>query len=154
MQTKFQEGLNGLVCATLPPAEAWVLPPPVTQPAEAPQIYIWGGSLDETRMTMPRPLAQKRVRHRVSLWVQWVSDSDIGNVAQFPVLLDAIRAYLRALQLPVPITDAITGESSNLLDLGERLLQQYGTPFALADQRYLLHTAAMTVPVTEILNPA
>lgn len=146
--------LDGLTCATLPPAQAWVLPPPVTQPADNPQIYVWGGRSDENRMTLPRFQGQKRVAHTVSLWIQWVSDSAPENVQQFPVFMDTIRLLLRSLPIPAQLTDPTTGEISTLLNLGERIIEEYGVPIALQSQGLLLHTAAMSLPVAEILNPA
>lgn len=143
-----------MVSATLPPAQAWVLPPPITQPARNPQIYIWGGQLDENRMTLPRFRGQKRVGHTFSMWIQWVSSNSDKNVQMFPVFLDSIRAFLRSLPIPAQLTDPITGEVSTLLNVGERILQEYGTPMPLADQRLLLHSAALRVVAAEILNPA
>jgi hypothetical protein len=146
--------LDGLESRTLPVAQAWVLPPPITQPADNPQIYIWGGTLDEDRYTLPRFQGQKRVAHTVSMWIQWVSSNDADLVQQFPVFLDTIRGFLRSLPIPAALTDPTTGEASVLLNVGERILQEYGIPLALADQRMLLNSAALRVVAAEILNPA
>ena len=154
VQLYVRDQLNGLTCATLPAAEAWVLPPPTTQPADNPQIYVWGGRSDESRMTIPRFRGQKRVAHTVSCWIQWVSDSDPANVQQFPVFMDTITYTLRSLPIPAQLTDPTTGLVSQLLNLGERIITEYGTPLALQAQGLLLHTAAMSLVAAEILNPA
>ena len=154
VQLYTQQQLDGLTCATLPAAQAWVLPPPTTQPADNPQIYVWGGRSDESRMTLPRFRAQKRIAHTISLWIQWVSDSNPDNVQQFPVFLDTITYTLRSLPIPAQLTDPTTGAVSTLLNMGERIITEYGTPLALQPQGLLLHTAAMSLAVAEILNPA
>lgn len=135
-------------------AQAWVLPPPVVQLAPNPQLYVWGARVDENRYTLPRFQGQKRVAYNISVWVQWASDNDPGLVQEFPVLLDAVRDYLRSVPIPAALTDPRTGAESVLLNLGERIILDYGIPIATADQRGLLHVAAFHLPVAEILNPA
>ena len=143
--------LNGLVAGNLPPTQAWVLPPPVTQPADNPQVYVWGGRLVEARATIPRGPGQKRILHRVDVYVHWASDSydPSGAVTTFPVLLDAIRQTIRSVTLPVTLTDAVTGEVSNLTDFGENLALDYSTPTTTADQRWLLNVAGLRVNAYE-----
>jgi hypothetical protein len=146
--------LNGLESAQLPPAQAWVLPPSMVQAGEFPQLFVWGGSLDEQRATLPRHQGQKRITHTLFVWVIWISDNDIGNVQNFPLLLDAIRAVVRSVVLPVELTDATTGEVSQLTDFGERIQQEYATPAAMADQRFLNNAAQLKISVHEWINPA
>lgn len=143
--------LDGLVAGSLPPAQAWVLPPPVTQPADYPQIYVWGGRLVEARATIPRGPGQKRINHRIDLYVHWTSDNsnDPNSVVAFPVLLDAIRHVMRSVPLPVELTDPVTGEVSNLTDFGENMVLDYSTPTATADQRWLMNVGAIRVNAYE-----
>lgn len=138
----------------LPAAQAWVLPPSILQPIEGPIIYVWGGILTEERVTIPRGRAQKRVTHTISLYVQYMSEPDPALVQQFPVLLDAIRAVLRSIQLPVPLTDPTTGETSTLQDIGERIQQTYSTPVAMSLQGVIQHNAGLRLTANEWLNPA
>ncbi len=149
-----QQTLDGLVSSNLPAAQAWVLPPPVVQLAENPQIFIWGAELDESRATLPRLRGEKRIAHMLSIWVQWVSDNDPAHVQDFPILLDSIRTALRTVPLPASITDPTTGEVTYLMDIGERILCSYGTPKTMADQRNLLFTASFKVHAAEHLSNA
>ena len=146
--------LDGLESPELPPAQAWVLPPSMTQPGAQPQIYVWGGTLTEARATLPREKGQKRVSHTISLYVQWMSPNDIAYEQHFPLLLDAIRATIRSVNLQQPITDATTGEVSWLTDLGEKMTLSYSTPVATNQQQYLQNTAVLKLPVTEWVHPA
>ena len=152
-QQYLQGQLDGLTSPNLPPCQAWVLPPPTTQPAEYPQIYVWGGDLTEDRATLPRPLGQKRISHTTTLWVQWMSPNDTDTVQNFPLLIDSIRAKIRGLNLAVQIVDPTTGDVSQLTDIGERIMVQYSTPVATADQRYLQNNATIRLPYHEWINP-
>jgi hypothetical protein len=144
--------LNGMASPTLPAAQAWVLPPPVTQPVEAPQFYVWGGGLNEQRATLSRGTGQKRIEHSVKVFVQWIGPNDDGD--SFPLLLDAARALLRAVPLPVQLTDPYTGESSSLQDFGESIRLEHPTPQALKDQRFLQHAATLTLACAEWIGGA
>lgn len=161
VQTYTRNVLNGLKCPTLPAAEAWVQPPPEALPAEAPQIFVWGGDLDEQRATLPRsdPAVpgsggQKRVAHTILVWVMWISDGDVGDEANFPVLLDSVRDTLRRVELRVDLVDAVTGERSVLTDFGERIRQTYATPKAIGQQQMLMNVAQLKVDAHEWINPA
>ena len=145
--------LDGLRSPDLPPCQAWVLPPPVLQPAAQPQIYVWGGVLQETRATLPRGKGHKRVNHTISLYVQWMSDNDPNNLQQFPLLLDAIRATIRAANLQVPVTDPTTGEVSWLTDFGEKISQTYSTPLASNSQQFLQNVAVLRLSFIEWIQP-
>lgn len=124
-------------------AQAWVLPPPVTQPAANPQLYVWSGFFDEQRATLSRGPGQKRTQHRLTVFIQWVSSNDPAGSALFPLLIEAVLQPLRAATLSVPIVDPVTGASSVLTDLGEHMAVSYSTPVALNDQRDLQHNAVV-----------
>ncbi len=145
--------LDGMPSALLDPAIAVVQPPPVMQLAGAPVIYIWGGTLDEDRKTLPRFRAEKRIGYLLRIWLQWVGSNDPDIQRGFPVFLDAVRATLRSTIIPAELYDPYTNEHTQLLNLGERIKLEYGTPLATATQGMLLHTAAMQCPAAEHLNP-
>ncbi len=152
VQVYLQEALDGIDSPSdIPAAQAWVLPPPVVNTAEAPQLFIWGGTLEETRHTIPRFTGQKRVNYDVDIWLQYAQNNDPTLLQDFPVLLDFIRTFLRSLNLPIALVDAITGENSVIQVIGERIKIDYPPPVASADQRYLLHTATIHVYITEEL---
>jgi len=132
------------------------MPPPVVQPIENPQLYVWGGRLSEARATLPRGQGQKRITHQVDIYVHWVSDNSNMDlpVGIFPVFLDGIRGVLRAVQLPVQLTDDVTGEISQLTDFGENMNLAYTTPVTLADQRLLFNSGQIKVSAHEWINPA
>jgi hypothetical protein len=145
--------LDGQTSPALPPAQAWWLPPPVTQTAKNPQIYVWITDFDEQRATIPRGQGQKRVAHTATLFLQWSSGNKVATEQNFPLFIDAIRQTLRSTDLRIPITDPTTGEKSQLTDFGEQIKMKYPTPITTADQRTILYTATLTVPFHEWINP-
>jgi hypothetical protein len=118
---------------SLPATEAWVQPPPTTQPIEHPQIYVWGGRLVERRATLPRVQGQKRTQHQIDIYVQWLAQSENDDlpVAIFPVLIDYLRQTIRSVQLPVNLVDDVSGEASSLTDFGENINLAYSTPVSM-----------------------
>jgi hypothetical protein len=149
VQKYMQAELDGLSSGTIPPAQAWVLPPPYTNTAENPQLFIWGGTFTESRHTIPRGQGEKDVRYNLTVWVMWSSPNDITLIADFPVFLDSIAALLRAIPLPVSLTDSTTGAESYLTNLGETMTLSYGTPSASINGALLYHNALFRLPVTE-----
>lgn len=145
---------DGLASPVFDTSIALVQPPPFIQLSPIPVVYIWGGKLDEDRMTLPRLRGQKRVAWTIRGWVQWVGDNSIEDQRRFPAFLDALRDHLRAVVIPETLTDPYSGQVSKLLNLGERIIIEYGTPTATSATGMLLHTAAMQLPCAEILNPA
>lgn len=127
--------------------------PPVPGDATVPQIYVWGGQLTETRDTMPRGGGRKLLKWNVSIFVFSPDEADAPNIdTAFPVLLDTLAATLRAIVLPVAITDSVTAVASEILFIGEDLTIHYGQPRALADQRYIWQNAVIQAAVTELLQ--
>lgn len=154
MQEYLRTQLDGLPSPGNPDAAAYVQPPAVLD-ATIPIIYIWGGSGDEDRYTIPRARGQKRIRHIVTLYLQWVMTNDPVAARGFPRFIDALRAYLRGtITLPVALTDPDTGETSTLLNIGERIIWDYGTGTPMADQAMVQFNALIKLPMAEILNPA
>ena len=144
--------LDGLVIpdGVIAPVQAYVLPPVITDVGENPAIFIWGGDLDEQRATLPRGPGEKRVQHTLSLYVMFIAEHDPTVDQQFPILLDVIRATIRAIPLPVLLTDPTTGETSQLTDIGERIRQTYSTPVAMRTVEGMLqHNAALRLPIYE-----
>jgi hypothetical protein len=153
VETYVQGQLDGLTSALFEPAQAWVLPPPVLY-LTTPQLFVWGGIRDEERHTLPRFLGNKRVLYQLTVKVQAattnsIDPADIPGPQAFPVLLDAVMAALRTIVIPVNITDPVTGETSVIQTIGEKIGLMHPEPIAAADQRYLWHAATVKVAITE-----
>src|ERR1035437_43492 len=144
--------LNGQVSALSDPAESWVRPPTFLF-LTTPQIFIWGGDFSESRHTIPRGLGQKRVEHRLTVWLQMATSSDgagPGSSLAFPVLIDAVLKTLRSTTMPTPLIDSVTGDTSVMQSIGENIGVKHPIPMAAAPQSVILwHSATLTVSITE-----
>lgn len=134
--------LDGIATATIPPSQAWSLPPTFVQAADNPQIFVWGGPFTEDRATLPRGRGQKRTEYRLSITVLWFGPAGPDAAAAFPVLVDAIRAVLRSVPLSVAITDPVTAEATVLTDIGEAISGQIASPVAAEPQSTVLQFSA------------
>lgn len=144
--------LDGQQSPQQAPAQAFISPP-LPGDADVPQIYVWGGRLQEQRETMPRGGGYKKLHWQVSIWVYMPDVADDAEIdTAFPCLIDAIMDTLRAVPLPVALSDPVTAQVSSILFVGEQLQVQYGTPRATADQRYIWQNALITADVDELLQ--
>lgn len=138
---------------------AYIAPPNPGEAAE-PAIYIWGSTADERRDSIPRAApgdlstgGWKVITHRVSMWLIWFGPSDDTNAdVLFPAALDAVCATLRnvpILDQTQHASDPVTGQVSDLLNVGEQLSWEYAPVRATADQRYLRYDAQITAVIQE-----
>ena len=136
---------------------------PNADAAADPQAFIWGGTGDEARLTVPRAepgnLASggdKQLIHQIDIYlVMFLADDDADNGTDGPAMVDAVMALLRntaLLDATQHAKDPITGQLSNLLNIGENMSYQQGTLRALADQRMLRFDALVTCEVIEIIQ--
>lgn len=144
--------------------EAFIAPPNPNTEARDPAAYIWGSRGTETRLTVPRAQpgvlasgGNKTIVHEVDIWLVWFGQADVANVdTQFPAVIDAVCACLRNTKLLDAVTiqavDPVTGQVSDLLNIGEALNWEYAPVKVTADQRYLRYDALITCEVVEIIQ--
>ena len=154
VQEYLRVGMDGLPTPQTNPIKAWVFPPPIVQTTDEPQMFIWAAALTESRMTMPRGKGQKMARYPVSLTLQYATPPDPDEPQSFPSVIDAVRAYLRSIELPAEVTDPVTGEVTWLVNIGETISVTYPTPIATTEQGYLAHRAVFRLPVSELMKGA
>lgn len=137
--------------------------PPISDDGAGANLYIWGSHGDEKRLTVPRAQpsnlasgGDKEIKHMADLWLIWfgsVEDPSVDN--QFPSILDAVMAVLRNVALlddAQYAVDPVTGQTSNLLNVGENMSWEYAPVKALEDQRYRRYDARISVEVIEIFR--
>ncbi len=154
VQTTLAGYLDGLSSGQLPDAFAYVAPPAIDVALPEPRIFVWGGRLKEDRFTQGRGMGgQKRLIWQVDIWpILAMETFDPNADSAYPAFLDAIMQKLRTVQMGVTVTDAVTGTSSVLQEIGETLTLDYTTPQALADQRLVLYGGHIGCQVIEILD--
>ena len=163
IQTYLKGQLDGMVLPLdLGTLTAYIAPP---NPGEAvdPVAYIWGSHADERRAAVPRAQpgnlstgGWKVITHRPNIWLIWFGPSDDPNAdVLFPAVLDAVCGLLRnvpILDQTQHATDPVTGQVSDLLNVGEQMSWEYGPVRATADQRYLRYDAQITPTFEEWLQ--
>jgi hypothetical protein len=147
---------------TLGTLNAFIQPP---NPGDGtqPGVYIWGSRGNEARKTVPRAQSgnlstggHKTLTHSVDAWIIWLGPAvDTQQDVLFPALIDKIMAVLRntpILDGTQHAVDPVTGELSQLLNVGERMDWEYAPVRAVLDQRYLRYDARITIEIEEIIQ--
>ncbi len=99
----------------------------------------------------------KQIDHSVDIWLIWLGPAnDPNSNTQFPAVIDTVMATLRNVKLLDAVTqyavDPVTGQISDLLNVGESMTWDYAPVRAVADQRYLRYDALITCDVAEIIQ--
>lgn len=160
-----QHYLKGILNNTILPLnlgtlEAFITPPNPNDDTVRAAAYIWGSRAAERRESVPRAQhlnlstgGWKIDTHSVDIWLTWFGAADSQYVDQeFPSIIDAVCMVLRntpILDQTQFATDPVTGQRSNLLDVGENLSWEYGPVRATADQRYLRFDAQIVCEIEE-----
>jgi hypothetical protein len=144
--------------------QAYISPPNPNVDSYDPAAYIWGSHGNESRMTVPRAQpgnlasgGNKELIHQVSIWLVWFGKATGPTVdVAFPAIVDAVLACLRNTELLDAVTihavDPVTGQLSDLLNIGENMSWDYAAVRAVADQRYFRYDAEITCEVIEIIQ--
>lgn len=163
VQQYLKDRLNGLALPIgLGNLTAQVRPPAADDGTGA-NAYVWGSAGDEARQTFPRAQhlelpsgGNKMLTHRTNVWLVFFADQDAPNAdLQFPAIVDFVMATLRNVEMldqTQHAQDPITGQLSNLLNVGENMSWEQGPVRATAEQRYLRYDGLVNVEVIEIIQ--
>ena len=131
--------LDGLLSPQLPPLEALVQPPVLSDVADHPYAFVWGGRGKERRQTAPRVRQIRPAGGLTSGGYQemtWTIDILVFSVmaqedptieTAFPGLFDAVLLELNTCDMPVITADPVTGQQSQILTIGESIDTDYAT---------------------------
>lgn len=154
----FPTGLTFNGTTQVPDLKAHITTPYGYTVSDRPHAFIWGGTLNEKRRTMGGPRAATvntsspfhTLNHRIDIIVRYALPLKLVNIDScFPAILDSIMEVLRGIEMPVKITDALTGRQSTIQIIGEEFDVQYPQLYNLQDGRYALFGAKITMPVKE-----
>ena len=136
-----------------------------------PRLFIWGAVATDNgnagRISIPRaqpgidpmmtPPGQnvnsgyRQRLYTISCWLYGVqNNNDPNRTTKFPVLVQQVTNALMMASMPAIITDSVTGEQSQALDLGEEYSWEYDVDRTLADQRLVRNLCRIDVSVREI----
>jgi hypothetical protein len=139
------------------PLQAHIMPPVPGDMAQ-PQGYVWGGRLKLTRQTAPRGRAPsagfKKRAYLVDIDLRVAESPDDPNADEaFPCLIEVVLGLLEDATMPVKLVDPQTGQTSQLISIGEQIEMAYDGVRTLpddADQRYVRQMAMLTVLAEEV----
>ena len=141
------------------PLEAFIDPPNPNTETQDPGVYVWDSLGPEKRRAIPRgnvhagTAGWKEIDHVAHLWVIWFGEeTDPDSDTAFPSVLDTIRQVLRGADNPAVVTDPDTGDLSYLIDVGERIDQDFPPVRSVADQRYLRYDCQFSLPILELFQ--
>jgi len=132
------ELLDGLQSPMFDPLEALIQPPVLADVADHPYAYIWAGRGSERRQTAPRAIRQpsgainpggyQKMTWTISVRLYTVMSQDDPNIElAFPALIDTVVKELNVTQIPIVITDPVTGQLTQILTIAETLNSDYAT---------------------------
>jgi hypothetical protein len=127
--------------------------PPTIEDLDAPTAYIWAGRLRIKRQTMPRGAGFKHLAWMVDIYLAYETNPDSPTVDQeFPVIVDAVMNKLWTTQTPLIITDPVTGQESQLLNVGEDFQFEYPPERTPATLRMLYYSARIGMELYEAVQ--
>lgn len=167
MQSYLKDTVQGLQSPGWEPAIAYVdVPAPGNAEIARPMIFIWGAVATDSRLTISRAEAgidpmltppgetvNSGWRQRAYTATMWMYGLQLANDEdrewKFPVFIEQVCHALQMTAMPTILTDDITGERSQLFNLGENFSWEYDVDRTLADQRNIRNECALSVQVLE-----
>jgi hypothetical protein len=154
--------LNGLQSAQLAPLQAVIQPPVLSDVGDHPFAFIWAGRGVEKRQTAPRAIRQpsgainpggyQKMTWQMTVRLYAVMHPDDPNLeSAFPNLIDMVTLQVNVTQIPVIITDPVTGQESQILTIGENVDVDYASVRTAGDegQAIIRFACDLTVEVQE-----
>lgn len=147
--------------------ESFITPPaPTTMEYNNPQTYVWGGTGNVVRATIPRATpgtdpgtspggstGWKVCTYELSIWAYGLHvNGDPQADRKFPGLMWIIEKLLMMAEMPVELTDPDTGDQSRLMNLGESFRWAYDVDRTLADQRSMRNAAQIICSAEEMFQ--
>jgi hypothetical protein len=142
--------LDGQVYGGFQAVRAMAELPAVAQAGVAPGVYVWPSEGEEERYAAPRGTGLKRVTHRVTIYAL-VMMMPTGTLS-FRDLIQGIVGTLRSTTMPVSVTDAVTGETSDIVLIGERMRYEVYPPEALKTQRLQGYSGVIDAEIVEMVK--
>lgn len=146
-------GIKGSITALITPLD------PDVNPDGTARCYVWPAHGPEKRLAMPRnsgpgtPAGWKQISHDLQVFLLWTDkQQDPGKDVNFPLFIDYVMFLLRTSPNPAEWTDPETGETSNIVNLGEQMSYDYVVPRTLETQRRLRYDARISITLLELFQ--
>ncbi len=146
--------LNGLSIPNYQTNLVTYVTPPNPGKLPGPAAYVWATSGVNRRQTIPRGAGFRETVWSVSVWVMAPGlAADPMADTKFAGLIDTIINAVVTDTMPIMETDPISGQTFQLLSIGEEFTVQQSPVHALADQRLLMYEALIDLTVKEATTP-
>jgi hypothetical protein len=127
--------------------------PPVVEDLDRPKAYVMASRGRVKRQTAPRGAGFKWLDWTVDVYVTYETVPDSDTVDQeMPLIIDAIATKLWTTVMPLKIEDPTTGQSSQLLQVGEEFDIEYPPERTPATLRMLYYTARIGFSIYEAVQ--
>ena len=132
---------------------AYVTPPnPGKLPG--PAAYVWVTQGANKRQTAHRGTGFRDTAWTVSVWLMCPGSSTSPDAdSAFASLIDAVINAWVTTPMPISVTDELTGQTSQLVAIGEQFIVQQSPVHTLSDQRLFLYEALLEFTIQEISVP-
>ena len=135
------------------PLVAYITPPnPGKLPG--PAAYVWLTMGTNRRQTAPRGAGFRETIWTINIWL--MSPGVASNPqadTEFASLVDAVIQKWVTTPMPIPLTDSITGQTTQLVSLGEEFTIEQSPVHSLQDQRLIMFEALLRFTVKEVITP-
>jgi hypothetical protein len=126
-----------------------------------PLAFIWGGVIDIKRKTMGGPRSAeinstspfRDYTYKMQVTLRYSVPHVLANIdAIFPLIIDSVVMKLSGTQMPITITDALTGWPSTIYEIGEAFDISVPNVFQHQDQRWWAYGARVVTTVKETVQ--
>lgn len=150
------------------PMISYVTPPVMDNVGGAPKAYVWAGTADGSRQTMPRGAGFRKIAWPIDIYLQYETNPNrptvngVGIDNQFPLIVDAILTTLWSV---TPMPTFIDGNgnvigttyvpsvgATQLHFVAENWRLVYPTERTPNTLRMLWYSAQLTVDVVEVIQ--
>lgn len=123
-----------------------------------PLAFIWGGVLDIKRRTMGGPRSAeintsspfRNITYKMQITLRYSVPRVLSNIDSiFPLIIDSVVMQLSGTQMPITITDSMTGWKSTITEIGEQFDISVPNVFQHEDQRWWAYGARVVTTVKE-----
>lgn len=134
------------------PLEAYIQPPPIDI-SSGPKAYIVGSTGSWKRQTMPRGPGFQQFTWPINIYLTLLTSTQIDSLdIVMPAFLDVVLWTLLTAEMPIFITDPVTGRETQLWQIGEDGKIDNPPGRNSADMRMLQYGAGIAVTVKEIVQ--
>lgn len=158
VQTYAKSLLNGLALPFYTQTLTVYINPPNPGKLTGPAAYVWVSQGSNTRQTAPRTNTLttggsgfRQVPWTINVWLLSAETSTDPNAdSKFACFIDTVTNAWTTAQMPLLYTDAVSGQVTQFVSVGEEFSIEQSPVHSLTDQRLILREALFRTTLKEI----